>query len=142
MHAVYLSLGSNLGHRHATLLRAIDLLTHRVGPLIRASSFIQTEPWGFASPHPFLNACVLLHTHFEPFALLEETQAIERQLGRTEKTAPVPSAAGTLPRYADRPIDIDILLYDDLHLQTPRLTIPHPLMQQRPFVMRPLQEIL
>ncbi len=141
MSSVYLSLGSNLGNRHALLLQAIDMLTHRVGRLVRASSFIQTEPWGFASPHPFLNACILMHTDLAPHDLLSETQAIERLMGRTQKTAPAPRGTDAAPRYADRPIDIDILLYDDLRIDTPELTIPHPLMHQREFVLRPLREI-
>lgn len=141
MSSVYLSLGSNLGNRHAMLLQAIDMLTHRVGRLVRASSFIQTEPWGFTSPHTFLNACILMHTDLSPHKLLSETQAIERLLGRTQKTAPAPQGTDATPRYTDRPIDIDILLYDDLHIDTPELTIPHPLMLQREFVMQPLKEI-
>ena len=166
----YLSLGSNLGNRHYLLLRAIDLLACRVGRLVRASSFIETEPWGFSSPHPFLNAAVCLQTSLTPHQLLAETQAIERHLGRTAKTQPatlgitftatlgitittassatVPdaSASGTpalpLPIYHDRPIDIDILLYGHLRLSTPDLTIPHPLMHLRDFVLRPLREIM
>ena len=130
---MYLSLGSNLGDRHALLLLATDLLARRVGRLLRASSFIETEPWGYASPHRYLNAVLLLQTDLSPFQVLEETQAIERQLGRTSKTS-----GG---QYADRPIDIDILLYGDLRLTTPQLTIPHPRMYQRDFVLRPLREI-
>lgn len=144
---VYLSLGSNLGDRHALLLRAIDLLAHRAGRLVRASSIIETEPWGFESPNPFLNAVVLIQTTLSPHELLAKTQAIERELGRTTKTPSAPTKAettvseGSLP-YSDRPIDIDILLYGDLHLSTPELTIPHPRMYERDFVLRPLREIL
>ena len=130
---VYLSLGSNLGDRHAHLVRAIDLLARRVGRLVRASSFIETEPWGFQSRHPFLNTAVMLRTQLTPLQLLHETQAIERMLGRTHKSHQ--------RHYADRTIDIDILLYGNITLNTPQLTIPHPLMQQRDFVMRPLREI-
>ena len=137
MTPVYLSLGSNLGDRHSLLLSAIDLLARRVGRLVLASSFIETEPWGFESPHRFLNAVVLLHTDLSPHALLKETQAIERELGRIRKT---PVSEGTRS-YSDRPIDIDILLYGDLHLSTPELTIPHPLMNEREFVLRPLHEV-
>ena len=169
MPALYLSLGSNIGDRHALLLRAIDLLSRQVGRLVRASSFIQTEPWGYTSPHLYLNAAVLLHTTLTPHEALAATQAIERHLGRTTKTPAVspssslssphlssspaaaePSSFGEdslssvlpLPPYSDRPIDIDILLYDDLRLSTPELTIPHPRMLQRDFVLRPLREIL
>lgn len=133
--SVFLSLGSNLGDRHALLLLAIDLLARRVGRLVRASSFIETEPWGFDSPNRFLNAVVLLHTDLSPHKVLAQTQAIERELGRTHKT-------GADLSYSDRPIDIDILLYGDLHLSTPELTIPHPRMDERDFVLRPLRELL
>jgi 2-amino-4-hydroxy-6-hydroxymethyldihydropteridine diphosphokinase len=135
----YLSLGSNLGDRHSLLLLAIDLLARRVGRLVRASSIIETEPWGYDSPHSYLNAVVLLQTTLTPQQLLSTTQTIERELGRQQKT---PANSGdTLPPYSDRPIDIDILLYGDLQLSTPDLTIPHPRMHQRDFVMRPLREI-
>ena len=130
---VYLGLGSNLGDRHAQLLAAIELLTQRVGRLVRCSSFIETAPWGFVSEHPFLNAVALFRTTLSPRELLTVTQDIERQLGRRQK------GNGT---YADRPIDIDILLYGDAVIDEPDLKIPHPLMHERDFVMRPLNEII
>lgn len=129
---VYLGLGSNLGDRHTLLLKAIDLLAQHVGRLVRCSSFIETEPWGFASEHRFLNAVALFRTTLTPHELLTATQDIERQLGRREKSN------GT---YHDRPIDIDILLYGDAVIDEPDLKIPHPRMQERDFVMRPLREI-
>jgi 2-amino-4-hydroxy-6-hydroxymethyldihydropteridine diphosphokinase len=132
-HEVYLSLGSNLGDREATLHEAINLLQQRAGEVLRTSSFLETEPWGFQSPNRFLNAAVCLLTDLTPHQLLTVTQQIERDLGRTAK-----------PRsraYEDRPIDIDILLYDDIQLSTPELTIPHPLMHKRDFVMIPLKEV-
>lgn len=142
MHTLYLSLGSNLGDRHTLLQQAIRLLEQRVGVLARVSSFLETEPWGFASSHPFLNAAVCIQTDLTPARCLLETQTIERELGRTQKS--------TDGHYHDRPIDIDLLLYDDLHFSTSvytpwgyqRLTLPHPLMQERDFVMRPLNEIM
>ena len=134
MPIAYLSLGSNLGDRHATMRRAIDMLNAGAGIVDRQSSPIETEPWGFESPNRFLNMCVRLTTTLTPEQLLLATQAIERQLGRTMK-----SDSG---QYHDRPIDIDILTYDDLHIATPTLTIPHPLMHERDFVMIPLREIM
>lgn len=134
MPIAYLSLGSNLGDRHATMRRAIDMLNAGAGTVDRQSSPIETEPWGFESPNRFLNMCVRLTTTLTPEQLLLATQAIERQLGRTVK-----SDGG---QYHDRPIDIDILTYDDLHIATPTLTIPHPLMHERDFVMIPLREIM
>ena len=134
MHTVYLSLGSNLGDRKATMRRAIGLLNERAGSVDRQSSFIETEPWGFESTNKFLNMCVRLLTTLSPEQLLMATKQIERELGRTQK-----SVNGL---YHDRPIDIDILMYDDIHLDTPDLTLPHPHMQEREFVMKPLREIL
>ena len=132
--SLYLSLGSNLGDREDLLRRAITLIEERVGAVQRVSSFIETEPWGFESEHPFLNAAVMVLTTLSPIECLDATQQIERELGRKKK-----SKGGI---YHDRPIDIDLLLYGDLKLSTPRLTIPHPHMYERDFVMIPLREIM
>lgn len=132
--ALYLSLGSNIGDRKELLRRAIALIDERIGTVQRVSSFIETEPWGFRSKHPFLNAACLVLTTLSPEECLEETQKIERELGRKQK-----SRDGI---YHDRPIDIDLLLYGDLKLSTPRLTLPHPHMMERDFVMIPLREIM
>lgn len=133
-HIAYLSLGSNLGDRHATMQQAILLLDSQAGTVDRVSSAIETEPWGFKSANKFLNMCVRITTTLSPEQLLATTKDIELQLGRTTK-----SVNG---QYHDRPIDIDILTYDDLHINTPSLTLPHPHMHERDFVMIPLREIL
>ena len=133
-HQVYLGLGSNLGDCRKNLERAIRLIDDRVGQVIRQSSFIETEPWGFESPNKFMNAVILCETTKTPREVLKLTQQIERDMGRRKK-----SVAGG---YADRPIDIDILLYDDLNVDEPDLKIPHPLMHERDFVMIPFNEIL
>lgn len=132
-HIAYLSLGSNLGDRHATMHQAIDMLGKEVGIIDRQSSMLETEPWGFQSANKFLNMCVRVLTTLSPQQLLAATQDIERGLGRMVK-----SVDG---HYHDRPIDIDILMYDDLHISTKELTLPHPLMEERDFVMIPLREI-
>ena len=134
MHTIYLSLGTNLGSREDNLKRALHLLQEQVGALLRRSSVHETAPWGFESSHMFLNLCVCMATSLSPLQLLVTTKQIERQLGRTQK-----SAHG---HYADRLIDIDILLYDDAHINEPGLVIPHPHMYEREFVMMPLNEIL
>ena len=134
MHTIYLSLGTNLGSREDNLERALHLLQEQVGALLRRSSVHETTPWGFESSHMFLNLCVCMATSLSPLQLLATTKQIERQLGRTRK-----SAHG---HYADRLIDIDILLYDDAHINEPGLVIPHPHMYERKFVMMPLNEIL
>lgn len=133
MHIVYLSLGTNLGDKEQNLRSAINEITRRIGAVKAQSAFIETEPWGFDSDNTFLNAAVRCETEMSPLDLLHTTQEIERDMGRMKK-----SMNGV---YADRVIDIDILLYDDIHLVTPELTIPHPLMHERDFVMIPLKEI-
>lgn len=134
MHTVYLSLGANIGNRQRAIGQAIEKINEQVGKVVRRSAFYETEPWGFSSPHPFINACVCVETNLSPYAVLETTQQIERQLGRVTKS--------TDGQYHDRSIDIDILLYDDLNIDEPDLHVPHPLMRQRDFVMKPLREIL
>ena len=134
MHNLYVSLGSNLGDREQMIRQALALLDERVGVVDSVSSFIETEPWGFQSQHPFLNAAALVHTMLSPRRCLLETQQIERYLGRMQK-----SVDG---QYHDRPIDIDLLFYDDLQINEEGLILPHPRMHERDFVMTPLREIL
>lgn len=114
------------------MITAAALLAERVGDVLALSGFYETEPWGFQSDNTFLNAALQLETGLPPLELLKATQDIELEMGRTQKSNGV---------YHDRIIDIDILLYDDLILQTPELTLPHPLMYERQFVMEPLAEI-
>lgn len=133
MATMYLSLGTNLGDRRQNIASALDLIANEVGTILSASDIIETDPWGFESPHAFLNMAVKVETNLQPLQALHATQQIERRLGRDRKTAD--------RQYHDRLIDIDILLYDDLVMDTPELTIPHPLMYQRPFVMEPLSQI-
>ncbi len=133
MSTLYLSLGTNLGDRQQNLKSALELIGREVGTVVSASDIIETEPWGFDSPNPFLNMVVKVETHLQPLDVLHATQQIERKLGRSQKTV-----SG---EYHDRLIDIDILLYDNLVMKTPELTIPHPLMYERKFVMEPLAQI-
>ena len=134
---MYLGLGTNLGDREENIRRAVGLIGERVGQVVRQSSVIETEPWGFESANRFLNAVVCCETTLTPRQLLETTQQIERDMGRHKVTSHL------VPRtsYHDRSIDIDILLYDDITVDEPDLKIPHPLMHQRDFVMIPLEEI-
>ena len=133
MPQLYLSLGSNEGNRRALLQQAIDAIDSLIGPVGGIATFIETEPWGFDSPHSFLNTALFVTTSLPPLEVLEHTQAIERQLGRQHK-----SVDG---HYHDRPIDIDLLFYDQLILTGERLTLPHPLLADRLFVLEPLSEI-
>ena len=144
-HEVYLGLGSNLGDKEANITRAIELIGEKVGLVIRQSSLIETEPWGFESENKFLNGVILVETTLTPRQLLKVTQKIERELGKRRKHATRRSQLSTLnsqlSTFNDRPIDIDILLYDDLTVDEPDLKIPHPLMYERDFVMIPLKQI-
>lgn len=134
-----MGLGSNLGDREEHIRKAIALIGESIGLVIRQSSLIETEPWGFESANRFLNSVILVETTLTPRQLLKATQKIERQLGRKKKSTD--SSLLTPVSYSDRSIDIDILLYDDLTVDEPDLKIPHPLMEQRDFVMTPLNEI-
>ncbi|MCQ2350945.1 MAG: 2-amino-4-hydroxy-6-hydroxymethyldihydropteridine diphosphokinase [Paludibacteraceae bacterium] len=130
---VYLSLGTNIGDRHANIDKALSLIRERVGYIEAVSSIIETEPIGFLSPNKFLNCAICVITALSPSDLLYTTQDIERSMGRTTK-----SVNGV---YSDRIIDIDILLYNDIKISTHELKIPHPHMQEREFVIKPLSEI-
>jgi len=122
-----------MGRREENLRRAVLLIGERVGEVLRQSSVLETEPWGYESDHKFLNAVILCQTELSPRQLLQAVKQIERDMGRVTKSKAC--------RYADRPIDIDILLYDNLTVDDPDLKIPHPLMHERDFVMIPLNEI-
>ena len=123
LHTIYLGLGSNIGNRKRNMRDAIQYLESIVGTLMRQSDLFETEPWGFDSPNLFINMCVCMETPLSPRQLLEATQSIEKKM-------------------ADRIIDIDILIYDDLKINDGDLIIPHPLMHERDFVMIPLRQIL
>ncbi len=130
----YLGLGTNLGDKRQNMLAAISEIDKWIGHIVRQSAFLETEPWGFDSSNTFLNAVVVVDTDLPPHDLLRLTQSIERNLGRTHKTV-----GG---EYHDRIIDIDILIYGDLKINTPDLIIPHPLISQRQFVLQPLSEVM
>ena len=134
MARVCLSLGSNLGPRETYLRKALQALDKELGSLVKCSSFYETLPWGFSSDSLFLNAAACYDTLLSPEEVLAVTQQIEKSLGRKEK-----SRQG---QYADRCIDIDILLYDDRVMQTPDMILPHPHMAERMFVLEPLAEIM
>lgn len=132
MALVYLGLGTNIGNKRKNMVTAAALLAERAGDVLSLSSFYETEPWGFASENTFLNAALELETVYSPMELLRLTQQIEREMGRTQKSD---------GSYHDRIIDIDILLYGNEVVHHGDLVVPHPLMQQRLFVMQPLVEI-
>ena len=133
MHQVYLGLGTNLGDKEANLKAALEEIAKRVGEITSQSAFYASEPWGFESDKSFLNAVCCVCTDLSPEETLRTTQEIERTLGRLKKSVN--------RVYSDRIIDIDILLFDDLQINTPELTSPPPLMWERDFVKLPLKEI-
>lgn len=132
-HLIYIAFGSNLGDTAQNIDNAIDRLQDNGCTLISCSSYIETKSEGFQSEHTFLNAAAMFETGLTPQQLLRLTQQIEKNMGRTAK-----SVDG---QYHDRIIDIDLLLFDDWTLSTPTLTLPHPRMHQRRFVLKPLSEI-
>ena len=129
----YLGIGTNLGDRTANLSRAVALIDEQAGHVLACSSFIETEPWGFESDTPFLNMVICFNCQLQPTELLDLTEKTEKELGRSTK-----SSDGI---YKDRPIDIDILLYGNHVIESERLTIPHPRLHERLFVLEPLMEI-
>jgi len=132
MALLYLGLGSNLGDREAYLRQAINEIEKQIGPVLAQSVFFVSEPWGFDSSNRFLNACLAANTALNPIDCLRCLKRIEKALGRPERVS---------GEHKDRVIDLDILFYDDLVLKVALLTIPHPLLHLRRFVLEPLTEI-
>ena len=144
---VYFSLGSNLGDREAALRKALGLMEERFSALegtsrniVKLSSFLETEPWGFEAPTPFINCAVRFDLESPAEEILRVCKEIEREMGRSNSGPRYDSEGKRI--YESRPIDIDILLCGDERIQTPTLTVPHPMMRERDFVMIPLREIL
>lgn len=128
---VILLLGGNIGNTQKFLSQAIRLLSIKLGTPTKQSYLYESEPWGFDASQNFINQVVEFQTEIEPLTLLDFTQKTELELGRQKK-------AGT--HYESRPIDIDILFIDDLCYASDRLTIPHMLIQERMFTLRPLSD--
>lgn len=128
-----IALGANLGDREETIHRACRLLAKSVGPLRACSPLVETQPVGFASEHAFLNGVALFDTTLDAHALLDATEAVERQLGRTHK-----SHDGC---YADRTIDLDLIMLGQTVMADERLTLPHPRYSRRRFVLEPLMAV-
>ena len=130
MARAYVGLGSNLGDREATLRRALELLGERV-VVVAVSSFRETEPWGYDDQPAFLNAAAAVDTELSSRELLDALLEVERALGRTRDS----------PRYGPRTVDLDLLLYGDEVVDQPGLTVPHPRLHERRFVLEPLAEL-
>jgi 2-amino-4-hydroxy-6-hydroxymethyldihydropteridine diphosphokinase len=131
MKIVFLGIGTNLGNRESNLEEAAARIEEFIGPILVSSSIYETEPWGFHAKDKFLNKVVKIKTELPPSGLLGRILMIESLLGRIRDQF----------RYSSRLIDIDILLYEDMIVEEESLKIPHPLLQQRKFVLVPLCEI-
>lgn len=127
--------GGNLGDVAATLSLAREQIEARVGPIIERSSVRESAPWGFEAPQNFLDQVLVVETLLAPEPLLDVLEEIECELGRRKK--PGHRDGG----YRSRPIDLDILYYNKERVATPRLTIPHPLIRQRTFVLELLAQL-
>ena len=139
----YLGIGSNLGNREQTIREALRLLDEAIGKRVSVAPLIYTAPQGFASEHEFCNTVARYESALQPLEVLARTQAIEKQLGRTEHSTILPDGSKL---YADREIDIDLIqVYDDegkeITISTSTLTLPHPRMNEREFVLQPLKAV-
>ena len=128
---IILSIGTNIGDRERNIENAVKALGE-VGKVTAISPIYTSEPWGFESENGFYNIALTMESELLPLDLLQETQRIEKELGRTAKTTTT---------YTDRIIDIDLIDYDNQIIDTPTLTLPHKLMHQRNFVLYPLADI-
>lgn len=145
MPTAYINIGSNKGDRHALIELAVALIVDaleerkslrilKTSTTLRMSDFVESEPWGYDSPHPFLNLGLAIETDIPPEALLDLLLGVERSISPASHRTP---SGG----YADRLIDIDLIAYGELVIDTPRLTLPHPRMHLRDFVLRPMVQL-
>ncbi len=132
--------GGNVGDMESRLARAEELLAGRAGRVAAASRLYRSEPWGFEAAGLFANRAFAVDTELAPEALLDTLQEIERLLGR-DRRAEEAERARTGARYVSRPIDLDLLFYGSARIDSARLQVPHPLLPQRAFALRPLCEI-
>lgn len=130
MSVAYIALGSNLGDRKANLDRALDELKKAGIKVAAVSKYLESEPYGVTDQPKFINGVARVETNLPPEELLDTMLNIENKMGRVR-----------LRHWGERNIDLDLLLYDDVKMQTEKLTLPHPDMQNRDFVMKPLSEV-
>ncbi len=130
MHKVFFSIGGNIGDRQANLVKAITEIGQRVGKILVASSIYETKAWGIENQPDFLNQVLLVETALTPLATLETILTIELEMGRIRAQ-----------KWYTRIIDIDLLFFDDQIITSQQLTIPHPFLAKRNFVLAPLAEI-
>ena len=130
MNTVYIQLGSNIGERESFITKSMHKVEADIGKIITASSIFETTAWGNENQNNFLNSVIEIKTPFDAFTILQKSQEIENNLGRERSD-----------KWGERTIDIDILFYNNKIINTKELTIPHPLIQKRKFVLVPLSEI-
>jgi 2-amino-4-hydroxy-6-hydroxymethyldihydropteridine diphosphokinase len=131
MYNIFLGIGTNLGEREDNISVAVSSIEKYIGRIVKSSSLFQTEPWGFEANNDFLNMVVKVETSLEPMVLIEQILSIETMLGRIRNGE----------QYSSRLIDIDLLLFENQVIDEKSLKVPHPLMQERNFVLIPLSEI-
>lgn len=141
MHSVTLLTGSNDVLAVAILLQAVEMLEERLGKVVEQSQIYPSEAWGFVTEFPFYNQALRFDTDFEPLVVLDIVQEVEILLGRNRDQEQA-ERERTGSRYASRRIDIDVIFYDDEVIRSERLTVPHPLLTEREFALRPLCEIM
>ena len=141
MARVVLLTGGNQGDVKRTLQTVQRLVNERVGAVLRCPHRYESKPWGFAAATDFSNQALEVSTDLSPWEVLDAVKELERPLGRNHAAEALARAAGG-SRYASRPVDIDILFYDDAVISDERLTIPHPLLAEREFALVPLCEIM
>jgi len=130
MSIIYIGIGSNLGNRNRNCLEAVESLEKSGLRISKRSSLYETKPWGLKEQPKFMNMVIEAETHLPPRSLLLVLKKIEDDMGRERTT-----------KWGPRVIDLDILFYDDLQIDEADLKVPHPLMQERLFVLEPLSEI-
>lgn len=130
MNTVYIQLGSNIGERESFITKSMHKVEDDIGKIITASSIFETTAWGNENQNNFLNSVIEIKTPFDAFTILQKSQEIENNLGRKRSD-----------KWGERTIDIDILFYNNKIINTKELTVPHPLIQKRKFVLVPLSEI-
>ncbi len=131
MHKVFLGIGGNIGNKAQNFRTAYSLVTEKLGTIVQSSSIYESPPWGFQAKEYFWNQILIIETKHSPDKLLEEIHIIENEFGRKRKKY----------TYVSREMDIDILYYDEIFIETEKLIIPHPKIHQRLFVLVPLSEI-
>lgn len=141
MSRVVLLTGSNAPQSESVLHHTAQILARRIGPLECASHIYYSEPWGFHAERMFANQALLFTTTLSPVEVLDEALGAEQEVGRDRAMEQVEKSL-TGERYASREVDVDVMFYDDEVINTPRLTVPHPLLHVREFALQPLCEVM